>query len=124
MAALFDITHPLHGVAAFLGILGFPFAAMMLGISLTRLPAFAPARTSIRVLSHLSWMSVVLMAGAFGLFMSQLQGAGIVTTADAKSLTELPEGVVPLVGWANRFLIIVDCAWVIVVARQGDRAVR
>ncbi|MBC7897916.1 MAG: DUF998 domain-containing protein [Cytophagaceae bacterium] len=124
MAALFDITHPLHGAAAFLGILGLPVAAMLLGISLSRLPSWSPARTRIRLLSNMTWISVVLMGAAFGMFMTQLKAAGIEMSADAKPLTSLPAGVVPLIGWTNRLLIVVYCAWAIVMARQAERATR
>ena len=33
--------------------------------------------------------------------------------------TALPAGVIALVGWANRLLIIVDCFWVITAAWQA-----
>jgi hypothetical protein len=33
--------------------------------------------------------------------------------------TTLPDGVIALVGWANRFLIVAYCAWVINVAWQA-----
>jgi hypothetical protein len=35
----------------------------------------------------------------------------------AKPVESLPQGVIALAGWANRFLIIVYCLWTITIAR-------
>jgi len=121
MAAFFDINHPLHGVAAFFGVLGFPVAAMLLGYGLTRSPEWSGARSLVRTLSNLTWLSVVLLGVSLGLFISALKSAGIEMSPNAKPLTELPAGVSAFVGWANRLLILVYCVWVIVVARALRR---
>jgi hypothetical protein len=42
------------------------------------------------------------------------QAGGDMTSTEVS--TTLPDGVVALVGWANRFLIVAYCAWVINVA--------
>jgi len=43
MAAVFDIHHPLHGLAGVLGILGLPAAAMSISPVLARLPGWSDA---------------------------------------------------------------------------------
>jgi hypothetical protein len=121
MAAAFDINHSLHGAAAFLGVLGLPVAAMMLGLSLARLPLWKSARPRILWLSNLTWVSVVLMGVSLAMFFSSLKAAGIVMSPDAQSLTSLPPGIVPFFGWANRLLIVVYCAWTILIAREAAR---
>jgi hypothetical protein len=45
------------------------------------------------------------------------QAGGDMTSTEVP--TTLPDGVVALVGWANRFLIVAYCAWVITVAGQA-----
>ena len=124
MAAFFDINHPLHGAAAFLGILGFPVAAMLIGYGITRAPGWSGVRSLVRTLSNFTWLSVVLMGASFGFFIAALKGVGIEVSPDAKPLTELPAGVTAFVGWANRLLILVYCAWVFVVARELRRLSR
>jgi hypothetical protein len=47
--------------------------------------------------------------------MVTFQRIGIVAVP-GQVWTEVPEGVIALVGWANRFLILVYCAWVMTAA--------
>jgi hypothetical protein len=116
MAAAFDINHPLHMVAAILGMNGLPIAAMLIAVSFGRMGHWREQRRPILWLSNLTWISVVLMSIAMAMFFSELSRAGVQMTPDAKPLTELPPGVTAFGGWANRFLIVVYCAWAIAVA--------
>ncbi|MEQ1612064.1 MAG: DUF998 domain-containing protein [Hyphomicrobiaceae bacterium] len=116
MAAAFDINHPLHMHAAILGMNGLPIAALLIGISFARAGHWGASRRLTLWLSQLPWISVVVMSIAMALFFTGLSRAGIVITPDSKPLAELPAGVMAIGGWANRFLIISYCLWVIAAA--------
>lgn len=116
MAAAFDINHPLHTHAAILGVGGLPIAAMLIGISFGRLGHWKQSRALILWLSNLTWISVGLMSVAMAIFFTTLSRAGVDLSATSKPLSALPEGVVALGGWANRFLVLIYCLWAITVA--------
>jgi hypothetical protein len=112
MASVFDISHPLHSAAALIGIPSFPVAAMILGVSLSRTQEWSAARKPLLWTSNLTWISLILMAAAFGLLIATFTQAGGDMTAPA---AVLPPGVIALVGWANRLLIVAYCAWAMTV---------
>jgi hypothetical protein len=114
MASVFDISHPLHSVAAIIGILSLPVAAMLISVSLSQRQAWFPARKVLLWTANLTWVSVILMAASFVLLIVTYTQAGGEMTAE---VTALPTGVIALVGWTNRFLILVYCVWVMTVAR-------
>lgn len=113
MAAMFDINHRLHGLAAMIGIPSLPVAAVLLTTALGRAgTSSAPPAWA----AHLTWISFVLMGGAMALFMRSLAQAGIGVSAQAAPLTTLPAGVMPFVGWANRLLVVAYMVWIVVAA--------
>jgi hypothetical protein len=116
MASAFDINHPLHSVAAMIGILSLPVAAMLISVSLSRTEAWSAARKALLSTANLTWISVVLMAATFILLIVTYTQAGGEMTSE---VAVVPPGVIALVGWANRFLIIAYCAWVMMVARRA-----
>jgi len=119
MAAIFDISHSiLHNVAGALGILGLPIAAMLISLCLSRTERRLVARKIFLCTANLTWISVVLFAITFAILIATYTHAGGDMTADAK-IKILPPGVIALVGWANRLLIIVYCIWGIAVAWQA-----
>lgn len=120
LASIFDIRHEfMHNLAGAMGMLGLPIAAMSITISLGRLPGWAPVKFRLLVLANLSWISVVLLVAALVLLtVSFLQAEG---SLPAQAPATLPHGVIGLVGWANRFLAVVACAWVLAVAVQAIR---
>ena len=62
-------------------------------------------------------MSVALLAATFVLMVVTFsQTPGGIPTHPPKVL---PHGVIGLVGWANRLLVVLYCAWAITVARQA-----
>jgi Protein of unknown function (DUF998) len=113
MAAAFDINHPLHMLAAILGMNGLPIAALLIGISFARAGHWGASRRKMLLLSNLPWISIVLMAIAMGLFFTSLTKAGVVVGPDSKPLAALPPGVIAFGGWTNRLLIIAFCAWAV-----------
>ena len=114
MASIFDISHPLHSAASMIGIPSLPIAAMLISVSLARTPEWSTSRKALLWTANLTWISVLLMAATFILLIATFTQAGGDMTSPP---TVLPPGVIALVGWANRFLIVVYCAWVITVAR-------
>lgn len=117
-AAFFDITHPLHSLAAALGIPGFPVAALLIGLSLAkRAPS---SRRLLLWMSQLPWISLLAMAAAFAVLMATYSQSGATIDPNAKDV-QLPAGVIALVGWANRALIVVYGAWAVAAAWQTRR---
>lgn len=119
MASIFDVNHDIgHSVAGALGVLGFPVAAMLLSFSLGRTDAWRGARRRLLWLANLSWISVILLVATLILMTMQVFHAngGRLPQHAPKSL---PPGVIGLDGWANRFLVLVYCAWTFAAAWQA-----
>jgi hypothetical protein len=116
MAAAFDINHSLHGLASFLGIGSLPIAALLISTSLSRADGWSVAKKPLLWSAHLTWISVLLMAATFALLISTFMQSGAEMPTDSTTVTSLPDGVIALVGWANRFLILAFCAWVTITA--------
>jgi hypothetical protein len=106
MAAIFDVSHDLHGLAAMIGMPSLPIAAMLISVSLVRNPAWSSARRSLLWTANLTWISLVLMFATVFIGLSQTGG-------------EFGPGV--LAGWPNRFLVAAYGAWLITVAWRADR---
>ncbi len=122
MASVFDINHPLHGLAGMIGIGSLPVAAMLISISLGRTQVWAVAKKALLWTANLTWISVVLLAATFAILIVTYTQAGGDMTAEATTITTLPTGVIALVGWANRLLVVVYCMWVITVAWRAANA--
>ncbi len=72
MASIFDITHdPGHSIAGVLGVGGFPIAAVLLSLSLGRLPAWRGAKKPLLWIANLSWVSDVLLGATLVLLTVQ-----------------------------------------------------
>jgi hypothetical protein len=106
MAAVFDVSHNLHGLAAMIGMPSLPIAAMLTSLSLVHNPAWSPARRSLLWTANLTWISLVLMFATVFIGLSQSGGEF---------------GPHILAGWPNRFLIVAYCAWLITAAWRADR---
>jgi len=116
MASVFDINHPLHGLAGLIGIGSLPVAAMLISVSLGRTQLWSTAKKVLLWTANLTWMSVLLLAATFAILIVTFTQAGGDMTAQVE-VTVLPPGVIALVGWANRLLVVVYCVWVMIVAR-------
>jgi hypothetical protein len=116
MAAAFDINHALHGLAGIIGILSLPIAAMLISVSLSRNQAWSASKKVLLWTANLTWISVVLLIATFILMVIGFTQAGGEMAAE---VTTLPSGVIALVGWANRLLVVVYSIWVMAVAWQG-----
>jgi hypothetical protein len=115
MASIFDIRHALHSVAAMIGIPSLATAAMLMSVSLARNPGWAPVKKALLWTANSTWLSLVLMAGAFALFVATYKQAGGDMSAGTP-ITSIPAGVIAWMGWANRLVIIAYCVWVMTVA--------
>jgi hypothetical membrane protein len=113
MASIFDINHPLHDVAGALGVIGLPIAAVLISLSLS--PAWPGTKRTLLWAANLTWGSVVLLGATFALMIVTYVQSGHIVDPQAP-VTTLPAGVIALVGWANRLLVVVYCGWVMVVA--------
>lgn len=123
LAAVFDINHPLHDIVGNVAIPSFAVAALLIGKSLGKNAAWAGVRRPLMRLSHFVWVSVVLLVASFVLLITTYMNAGGDTSTGAV-VTELPDGVVAVVGWTNRLLVIVFAAWTAAVAWWSLQAKR
>ena len=120
LAALFDIRHDvMHNLAGTMGILGLPVAAVLVSVSLGRSPSWSPVRRRLLVMARLTWISVIVWVASFVLLVATfIHMSG---SLPAQAPPALPHGVIGVVGWANRLLVVVYCAW---VAGVGMHAIR
>ena len=118
MASVFDINHSLHGLSALIGIPSLSIAAMLISVSLSRTQAWSRVKKFLLWTANLTWISVVLLIVSFiVMIVTYTQSGASMNTTEVP--TSLPEGVIALVGWANRFLILIYCTWVMTVAWQA-----
>jgi hypothetical protein len=108
MAAMFDVNHNLHGLAALIGMPSLPVAAILISVSLARNPAWTSARRSLILTAIVTWVSLVLMNIAVF--------SGFTPTGEPR-----PDA---WFGWANRLLVIAYDVWLMVVARHTVKADR
>jgi hypothetical protein len=117
MAAVFDINSDLgHGIAGFLGVVGLPIAAVLVTRALTRDGSWASARRPLMGLAILTWLAVASLVATLILMIIQVvqaYGGQLPSTAPAN----LPPGVFRLVGWADRFIVVANCLWVLAASR-------
>jgi hypothetical protein len=122
MASAFDITHPIgHGIAGLLGVIGFPVAALPLSVALGRDETWRTARRALLSVANLSWISVVLLLVTLAVMtmqMAQINGGHWPRHAPKS----LPSGVLALDGWADRLIVMSNCAWVLLAAWRAIQA--
>ena len=106
MAAVFDWTSPLHGLAAMIGIPSQAIASLVLSVSLSRRQPQTFSRTPLLITAGLLWTSLIAMQV-------------LLFTGLAKTGGEFGPEV--LVGWPNRILIVAYCAWLLTAASQASR---
>jgi hypothetical protein len=124
MASYFDSTKEIgHAIAGFLGVIGFPIAALLLSATLGRNENWRPARARLLWLANLSWFSVLLLVATLAIMtmqMSRLNGGHLPQHAPKA----LPPGVLALDGLADRLIVLSNCAWVLLAAWQAIRTRR
>jgi hypothetical protein len=112
LAAVFDIRNDIgHNLAGTMGLVGLPVAAVLISQSLGQL--------RLTVLAHLTWISLVLWIASFVLLIvTMLHVNG---SLPAQAPPSLPPGVVGVVGWTNRLLVVMYCAWTVAAAVYSIR---
>lgn len=119
LASVFDVSQTAgHGFAGLLGIPTVPVAALLISYHLAKKAAWDPFAKPVKLLTHLTWISLALLVGAMFHLISVFEGAGIPMGPDAPVPDSLPGGAIVFVGYVNRLLIVVDILWVIIVARS------
>ena len=99
MASVFDLRQPApHNLAAALAIPTLPIAAMLISTSLGRTQLWRPSKKALIAISGLTWVSLVVMVAA------------VFSLRPRPGVPRVP------IGWPNRFLIVIYCTWVMVVA--------
>ncbi len=113
-AAQFDLNQAvLHDLAAVVGILCLPVAAMLISPSLAATPGWDRAKKSILLAANLTWISVVLWLASFALMIATFVHAlGALPAAPPE---QLPAGVIAVVGWTNRVMVLCAWCWVSIV---------
>lgn len=116
LASYFDISHAVgHMVAGVLGVLCFPIAALLVTAALARLDGWRTVRRPLYWLAHLNWISIVLLIVALVVMTMQMMRitGGHLPQHAPKAL---PAGVFGFDGWADRLIIVTNCAWLLVAA--------
>jgi hypothetical protein len=116
-AAEFDLNQPvLHELAGVVGIVCLPIAAMLISPSLAATAPSRRAKNLILLAANLTWLSVVLWIASFALmivtFLLALGGL------PATPPEELPAGVIAVVGWTNRLMVLSAWCWVATLGGQ------
>ena len=106
MGGLFDVKHPRHGLAFLLGVPTLPLATLLIGYQLLSLEAWSSYQGVLLISAHAPWIALVFMAGSMALLFSGFKKAGYPMGPDAEVPEKLPDGVIPLAGYANRLLVL------------------
>ena len=118
-AATFDLNQAaLHELSGILGIMCLPIAAVLITPRLAEQPGWVASKKLLLFLTNLTWASVLLWMATFVVMVATFAyalGGNLPTTPPE----ELPAGVVALVGWTNRLLMLSAWAWVSSVAWQS-----
>lgn len=118
LAAIFDVSQTTgHGIAGLLGIPTVPIATLLITDHLSKKRELSSFAKPIKLLTHLTWISLILMIVSMVVMMSGFQNAGIEVGPDLPPPASVPDGVIALVGYVNRLLIIVDILWLVFIAR-------
>ncbi len=121
LASIFDVTHPLHGLAGLLGVPTLPIGALLVSYHLKSKALWSPHKKSLLRSAHFTWISLVLMIVAMVVMMMGFQQAGIEFKEGAEPPKSVPPNVIALGGYTNRILIVVYIAWLITLARTYNK---
>ena len=126
-ASVFTINLPtLHYVAGAFGVLCLPIGAVFVSRSLASLDGWSVARRPLLLTAHLTWIAVVLFVVSFPLMIvTFVMAQGALPSAPP---AQLPHGVVAIVGWTDRLILLSAWGWVAMAAgwaiaiRRAERA--
>lgn len=119
LASYYDVSENTgHSVATLSGVPTVPVATLLITYHLAKKQEWLPYIKPIKWIAHLTWVSLLLMAVALIVMINGFQNAGVTSAPGSSPPIAVPEGVIAVVGYANRLLIIVDILWLIVVAKS------
>ena len=114
-AAVFDLNQALlHELAGILGIVCLPPAAVLISRTLVRREPWSEATNIVLWAANLTWITVVLFVVSF--FVMVVTFAHALGGLPSTPPKEVPAGVVALVGWTDRLLVLSAWAWITTVA--------
>ena len=116
MGGLFNLKHKLHGAAFAIGVPSLPIAALLIGYHLAGKAGWSSHGSIIIAVSHATWVSVVAMGVAMATMFAGFKRAGIAMGPGIKPPENVPQGVIALGGYANRFLVLCDIGWLMLIA--------
>lgn len=116
MGGLYDLRHPLHGAAFALGVPALPIAAVLISKSLVRLKGWTSHKTLVMWTAHATWISLIFMAVTLALMIYTFTQSGAKMDSTPRVDMTLPDGVIGIVGWFNRLLVVSYIVWVVKVA--------
>lgn len=116
LAAFFDVSQTMgHGIAGLLGIPTVPVATLLITYHLSKRKELSTLARPIKLLAHATWITLVLMVVSMIVMMTGFQKAGIAVGPDLPPPAAVPDGVIALVGYVNRILIVVDILWLVFI---------
>ena len=118
LAAFFNVNHPLHGASGTLGIPTFVVASLLISYHLKNKPEWHENRRTLLWSAHAAWISLVLVVITMIVMIAGFKNAGIALGPGQKPPTSVPDGVVAIVGYANRILIAAYIYWLLFVANK------
>ena len=118
LAGIFDVNHPLHDLVGNVAIPSFALATVLISKSLGRTQAWEASKQLLMRMASLTWISVALLALSFVILITTYMQSGGDLNAGTK-ITVLPDGVIAVVGWANRLLVVAYAAWVSAVSLRA-----
>ena len=114
-ASVFSINLPtLHYLAGAFGVLCLPIGAVLVSRSLGSLERWSAAKRPLVLSAHLTWIAVVLFAASFPLMMVTFVAAQGALPSSPPA--QLPHGVVAVVGWFDRLILLSAWGWVSMAA--------
>ncbi len=116
MGGLFDVNHPLHGLAFGLGVPTLPIGSLLVCYHLIRKSGWMDHSNSMLISTHAVWISLVLMGVSMMVMMNGFKQAGIPMGPNEAPPEKVPEGVVAVAGYFNRFLVLCYCVWSMLMA--------
>ena len=119
-AAVFDLNQMLlHELAGALGIVAFCIAAVIVSRGLARTPGWSTAGKQLVWAANLTWITVVLWMISFVIMVASfIYALGGLPSAPP---SQVPPGVIAVVGWTNRTFLAVAWGWVILMAWHAIR---
>ena len=116
LAAFFNVNHPLHGLSGTLGIPTMVIAALLISYHLKGRPEWKNKRSALLWSAHATWISVLLVVVTMIVMINGFKQAGIAIGPGQQPPSSVPDGVVAVVGYANRILIAAYIGWLLFVS--------